>query len=178
MKYCANCGASVPDNATRCPACGSAVGTAQSRAQGGFAERVQGFNETPDTTAQFDPRDIENNKVMAILSYFGLLVLVPLLAAPNSRFARFHANQGLVLCICAIAYAIAQGILGAILSAIFPWSLTYGLLGGRGPIYGILTTILGLVWLVFTVFAVIGIINASQGKAKQLPFIGKITILK
>ena len=41
-----------------------------------------------------------------------------------------------------------------------------------------LSTILGLVWIVFGVLAVIGIINALKGKAKELPFIGKIKLLK
>ena len=33
---------------------------------------------------------------MAILAYFGILVLIPILAAKDSKFARFHANQGLL----------------------------------------------------------------------------------
>ena len=44
-----------------------------------------------------DPQDVQANKVMAILAYFGLLVFVPLFAAKESRFARFHTNQGLIL---------------------------------------------------------------------------------
>lgn len=45
-----------------------------------------------------DP-DIENNKTIALLSYFFLLCLVPLLTKKDSPFAYFHAKQGLVLCI-------------------------------------------------------------------------------
>ena len=36
-----------------------------------------------------DPQDVQANKVMAILAYFGLLVFVPLFAAKESRFARY-----------------------------------------------------------------------------------------
>ena len=51
------------------------------------------FN-TPDTTASYAAADVQNNKVMAVLSYIGILVLIPILAAKESPFARFHANQG------------------------------------------------------------------------------------
>ena len=36
----------------------------------------------------------------------------------------------------------------------------------------------GAVGLVFVVFAVIGIVNAAQGIAKELPLVGKVKILK
>src|SRR5437762_547806 len=49
-----------------------------------------------------DPKDVEQNKVYAILAYLGILVLVPLLAAKESKFAQYHANQGLVLFIADI----------------------------------------------------------------------------
>lgn len=62
--------------------------------QESFEEKFQNLNNTSDMTSQFDPRDIQNNKVMAILAYFGILVLIPIFAAKESKFARFHANQG------------------------------------------------------------------------------------
>ena len=36
----------------------------------------------------------------------------------------------------------------------------------------------GAVGIVFIVFAVIGIVNAAQGIAKELPLVGKIKLLK
>ena len=44
-----------------------------------------------DPEIVYDSRDVEDNKVMAILAYIWILFLVPLLAAKNSRFARYHA---------------------------------------------------------------------------------------
>lgn len=46
-----------------------------------------------------DKKDVEQNKVIALLSYLWLLCLVPLLLKPKSEFCKFHAKQGLVLCI-------------------------------------------------------------------------------
>lgn len=47
----------------------------------------------------FDQKDVEENKLVAALSYLGLLFLVPLLIKKESPFAQFHAKQGLVICI-------------------------------------------------------------------------------
>ena len=41
--------------------------------------------------------DIEHNKIFAVLAYIGVLFPPLLLAAPRSRFARYHTNQGIVL---------------------------------------------------------------------------------
>lgn len=38
----------------------------------------------------------ENDKLMGILAYVGILVIVPLFAGGNSKFVKYHANQGLV----------------------------------------------------------------------------------
>ena len=45
-------------------------------------------------------------------------------------------------------------------------------------VYNAMNAITGLFSLVFLVFAIIGIINAAQGKAKELPVISKIKLLK
>ena len=114
------------------------------------------FKNAADSTAEFDQADIKSNKVMAILAYIGILVLIPIFAAKNSKFARFHSNQGLIL----FLVALIIGILGNILSKIH------------------LGFIAWLLDVVVFIFAIVGIINAAQGKAKELPFIGKYRILK
>ena len=42
-------------------------------------------------------KDVEANKAVAALSYAWILCLVPLLGKRDSKFAQFHAKQGLVL---------------------------------------------------------------------------------
>lgn len=42
-------------------------------------------------------KDVEENKLLAALSYIHILFLVPLLAKRDSKFCQFHAKQGLVL---------------------------------------------------------------------------------
>lgn len=157
MAYCNNCGAQLAEGTKFCSACGTAVGTPIAQQQ-----------PQPDTTnncADSDKADVEANKVMAILSYLGILVLIPIFGAKESKFARFHANQGLILCLAAIGYSVAYSILSSIILAI-SWRLYF------------LVSILGFLSLVFLVLAVIGIINAANGQTKELPVIGKYRIIK
>lgn len=112
--------------------------------------------ENQELTAQenaYTPEDIEKNKTMAGLSY--LLFFLPLITCPESGYAKFHANQSLVLLIAAIAGNVILGII-----PIIGWMLL--------PFFGIGVLILGIM----------GLINGFGGKAKRLPLIGKFTILK
>ena len=124
-------------------------------------EKLNEINNTTDSTDEFDAQDIQNNKVMGILAYFSWLVLIPLFAAKDSKFARFHCNQGIVLAIAEIVAVAVCGILAKL-----PFI---------GWIFGIVE---GLVGLACFIFAVLGIVNAANGKAKELPLIGNIKLLK
>ena len=133
--------------------------------QQSIEEKLSVINNTADTTAEFEQQDIEKNKFMAILAYFGILVLIPIFVAKDSKFARFHANQGLVLFIAAVLYSVAYSILSGLIVAI-SWRLYW------------LVSIVGLLGLIFLVWFVLGIINAAGGRAKELPFIGHFRLLK
>lgn len=164
MAYCGKCGAQMEDGKKFCPSCGASqdAGTTQ---QTDFNSKLQDLNNTADETAAFAPEDIAQHKAMGILAYLGPLVLISIFAAPGSKFARYHSNQGLVLLLAEIAYSIIYGILSSVILAI-SWRLYF------------IVTIIGLVSLIFLVLAVIGIINAVNGRAKELPVIGGIKLLK
>ena len=53
--------------------------------------------ETREKKTLDKDKDIEENKIIAALSYVWILCLVPLLLKRDSKFAQFHAKQGLVL---------------------------------------------------------------------------------
>ena len=124
-----------------------------------------------------DAQDAAQNKTMAILAYLGILVLIPLFSAKESKFARYHTNQGLILAIVEVIYSIVSNIISsAIISSVIDsgrW-LYSGSLGG----WGIVTALLGLIWIAFLAFSIIGILNAVNGRCKPLPFIGNITLLR
>ena len=115
-----------------------------------------------DRTQEFDAQDAQNNKTMGILAYIFILVLVPIFSAKDSKWARFHANQGLVLFIIEVASSI---IFTSLLSRIPAIGWLFGLIG----------------WLIYVgcvVLSVIGIVNAAKGKAVEFPVVGSIKILK
>ena len=107
---------------------------------------------------------------MAVLSYLGILCLIPTFGAKNSPFARFHANQGISLAILGIGYPIIK----AILKSIF-YAISYSLGLTMSTILGILG---GAVSLFVFVLSIMGIVYACKGEMKELPLIGKIKILK
>lgn len=104
----------------------------------------------------FTKEDIEKNKGMAIVAY--IIWLIPFLAAKDSKFAMYHAKQGLVLFIA--------GVIGwAVVSVLYnfmSWSM-----------FGFISLI-SMFWnIAILVLAILGIINAAQGEAKELPIIGQ-----
>lgn len=150
MAFCTKCGAELPEAAKACPNCGTAAATEPE-----VRDTLSSMMDTPEV--EVDATDANNNKVMGVLAYLGILVLIPILAAKESPFARFHANQGLVLWIAEIIAGVAGAILG--------WIPIIG---------GLISTALSLASLALTI---IGIINVCNGKAKELPVIGKFTLL-
>lgn len=169
MALCRKCGNQFADNVKFCPACGAPADPPgqQPKAEdpNDLSAKLTALNDTADTTGEFDPQDIARNKVMAVLAYLGLLVLVPIFGAKESKFARYHANQGLTLLLASVVWSIVSSILSSILVSI-SWRLAF------------VGSLLSLVSLVFLVLAIIGIVNAANGKAKELPVIGKIKLLK
>ena len=108
-----------------------------------------------------DAADIEQNKVYAILAYIGLLFLVPLLAAPNSKFARYHTNQGIVLFLATVITMAGSFVVMMIpfigcVAWLFPF-----IIGGAA-----------------VVFMILGVVNAAAGQYKPLPLIGHYELLK
>lgn len=97
-----------------------------------------------------DPNDITGvsaDKLMAALSYLGVLVLIPLFMRPHDASIRFHAKQGLVILIGEIVAVVA----------------------------GIWLTIIGnLLFVLLLIASVLGLINALQGKQWKIPGVGHL----
>ena len=165
MAYCKNCGNKLDDDALFCPNCGKSVYEPEKTKK--TAEDIfNSINDTADTTNEFDPKDIKSNKGISVLAYLGLLFLVPLLAAKDSKFARFHTNQGIVLFVFSLAFEAVEKIL----LGVFSWALN--------PFYKVAELCFDLIGIAFIVLMIVGIVNVVNGKAKELPVIGKIRILK
>lgn len=156
MRYCSSCGNHLDDNAKFCSVCGAK--TEKKSEDSSFQTRVEefinDFTNTANTTAEYTAEDIKKNRHMAVLAYFGLLFLVPLLLAKDSPYARYHTNQGIIL-------FIVQSI---------------GVAATQIPEAGWAAA--ALVNVFTTALFIIGVINAFKGLAKELPLIGRFRILK
>ena len=140
MAYCRQCGTQIPDGASFCPSCGAKSDSGQN------ASEQYGYGS--------QAKDVEDNKLISILCYFGILLLIPLLVKPDSQFVKYHSNQGLVLFLLSLISGVASKI---------------PVLGGLiGAVCGI---------FVFVCF-ILGIVNVCRGEMKELPIIGQIQILK
>jgi uncharacterized membrane protein len=103
----------------------------------------QDLNQTKtNNTATTDP-DVEANKTLAAISYLWILCLIPLLTKQDSKFAQFHAKQGLVL----------FGI--ELVASILFWF----------PVFG------QLISIALVIVSIIGIIKAYNGEWYKMPYI-------
>ncbi len=94
----------------------------------------------------------KDNNVIAALSYVFVLCFVPLLLAKDSAYVQFHAKQGLVLFIVEVFVMILASILVFI------------------PIIGWLANI--IMYLFVIIMAVMGFLQALQGKKWVMPLLG------
>lgn len=122
--------------------------------------------DVEDRTIEFDTQDAQDAKIWSILAYFGILFFLPLVCAPQSRFGKFHANQGLILMLA----TVILGIVNWVLLLIIGWIPLIGKL-----ICGLVSLavfVASFAWMIY------GIVQAAQGKAKTLPLIGKFTLIQ
>ena len=181
---CTQCGTQNPEGGVFCVGCGSSLQQAPAQAPPQAPPQAAPFPQygapqygAPQYGApQYgapqaavppvgdEAQDAAANKTMGILAY--IIFFIPLITgdAQKSPFVKFHANQGLVIWLTAIAGGIAVGILTAILGMLRLWFL--------GPILSAALSI-GIIALV-----VMGIMGASKGEKKELPLVGKFKILK
>jgi fumarate reductase subunit D len=94
----------------------------------------------------FDKKDIDDNKVLAALSYLWILVFIPLFLKKDSKFAQEHAKQGLIMFIV--------GLVGMFIFWI--------------PLIG------WLAWLVLVILNLIAIIKCLMGEFWEVPVLGAL----
>lgn len=130
-----------------------------------------------DVTEKFDGKDINDSKVLSLFSYLGILILIPIFACKDSKFAKFHANQGLKLIILSFVLGLISGLVSFVLNIFL---IILGALDM--PIitvfFALIMIVIGLVMIVLglglSVLEILGIVYAVTGKAKKLPVINAI----
>ena len=160
MAFCNNCGNKVGDNASFCGNCGTPI-----------EKKAETNNESNQDTSANDTQvnkptasTVDNDTLMGVMCYLSLLVLIPIFAAKNNKFIRFHANQGIILCILGVLWWLLLWIIG---------NLPYLVL------LAIMYRVIEYAGIAFIMLlAILGIINVAKHEEAELPFIGKFRIIK
>ena len=150
MKVCPKCGAQMNDTDTVCAACGMHF---ESGAPNGGQQtnnwQQPAYHFDPyDHTAEFDAKDISDNKVIAMLCYLlGTVgVIIALLGSNSSPYAGFHVRQ-------ALKFTVLDILLG-IIAAVFFWTF-------------LIPIACGICYVILFVVRIISFFSICQGKAKE-----------
>lgn len=115
MKNCPICNAELEDNAVFCSACGAQLNANpqqpnyQAQPQMNYAPAYDPY----DHTAEFDAKDISDNKVISMLVYLmGVVgIIIALLASHSSPYAAFHVRQALKFTVVEILASLCAAVL-------------------------------------------------------------------
>lgn len=146
MKFCPNCKKMYDDYTNVCTDCGTPLMLLQSPAQA----------DPTDHTAEFDPADVSQNKVLAmapyLMSFFG--IIIALLASSSSPYVSFHVKQAMKIQIVTIlsCFLAIIPVLGWI--AIGVWSI------------------------IAFVLVIMGFVQVCKGQAKDIPIVSGMSFLK
>ena len=182
IKFCTNCGEQLEEHDNFCAKCGTSV-NGSSTSFDDIAKKasatVEKVLDTEDNTKEYSKKDIDNYRAMAIIGYFGPLALLPYFGQKNSKFAQFHAINGMNLFIWEIVYYFLYGIVENFCS-IFKISgaVTINGLYSVSSIPWYFRFPLSIIGFILVTLSIIGIVFAACGKAKELPVIGKFKIIR
>lgn len=106
-----------------------------------------------DQSQKPEKADVEKTKVVAAIGYISILCFIPLLLERDSKYAQFHAKQGIVLLVVEVAIFLLSGVLAFI------------------PVLGWL--VLMILNISVVVLAIMGIIKALDGELWEMPVLGQ-----
>lgn len=158
MKFCPNCGAQLKDDAVFCSSCGFGVST-QAEGNGSYYTAPVPTFDPYDHTAEFDAKDVSDNKIFAMLPYLMSVVgiVIALLAAGNSPYVGFHVRQ-------AVKFTIVE-VLTGIVTLLLCWTIIV-------PFAAFIFMAVLVVIQVTMFFSICG------GKAKEPAIIRSLSFLK
>lgn len=130
------------------------------------------FTDLKDSTAEFTKEEIDAGKLMAILSYLGILCLIPYFAEKDNKYVRYHAIQGLNLFIIDLICSAVIAVVGVVATILFLIPILGWILGG------LLYLVIFLIPVGIFALSIWGLVLVFQDQAKELPICNKVKIIK
>lgn len=206
MPFCPKCGTEYQDGAKFCAKCGGnldgSVAPVPVNQGPGFFQKIL---DTKNVTSTMDANDINAGKAMSILAYcavlayilvtwllgdfFAVIVLAGLLVAPcitakKSKFLQYHLSMIFpsllaVMVVRAVEGSIAAFFYGLISTPIHDYISNYvGIVRPEMIIGTIVAWVIHIIFMAIPVLVLVaGLINSANGKAKDLPLIGRFKLI-
>ena len=117
---------------------------------------------------KYKKQDIDDGKILAVLSYIGVLALIPYFFEKDNQYVKDHAKVGMNLFLIEVIVSVGLGIVASVcaVTIILIWLSLIIIIAEW--LFGIFSLII----------SVMGIINACNGEVKDLPIISKWKIIK
>ncbi len=166
MKICPKCQTQADDSAKFCTNCGTpfpAQNTSQQTENTTFNNAYQAQYTPPvdpyDHTAEFDAKDISDNKVISMLVYLlgWIGILIALLGSHSSPYVAFHVRQ-------ALKFTVVSALM-LICAALLFWTI-------------VVPIAVGVMEIVFFVIKIICFFQICSGKAIEPAIIRSLGFLK
>ena len=115
-----------------------------------------------DLTDKFRYSEMRRCRPECICACTGILFFVPLVSVPESRYGRYWANQGLIVClVCGFVTGWIFGLL-AMIPAV-------------GVVFAVLKKVVGIaLWLTAAFYSIYAAAHAARCRATDVPFFGYI----
>lgn len=140
-------------------------------------EWIDKFRDTRDLSYNYDMNDFAAHKNHCIIASLGITFWVPYAFSRNCQSSRFYANQGLLTLIVEAIFGFIYSLLINLVGIAFVENTFDGYrLSIAGWIFGLLFTVICFAIPVFIV--VTSIQNINAGKVKEIPFIGRLRLIK
>ena len=130
------------------------------------------FTDLKDSSAEYTKEEKDAGKLMAILSYLGILCLIPYFAEKDNKYVRYHAIQGLNLFIIDLICSAVIAVVGVVATILFLIPILGWILGG------LLYLVIFLIPVGIFALSIWGLVLVFQDQAKELPIVNKFKIIK
>lgn len=126
-------------------------------------------SQTANHSADFNEKDISENKVSAIAAYLlgPIGIIIALLLACDSAYTAFHVRQALKITICSVLLELFAAVFAL-----------FGMIPLVGIIFRMILVLTCVAWFGVLILRLIAIAQVSSGEAREPVIIGNFTFLK